>query len=130
MNPIESFEVGIAPEHLPALLAAMALPLLVWSFRRMRIRPGQPMNAPTPRPVARRWAAWLLGIAAVVHLALPLGHLDEVVLSMSFVGSGVAYGWLALRVLEGKSWRRYSAPLLVATLIAYCVAVTAGGEEP
>ena len=51
----------------------------------------------------RQWAAWLLGISAAVHLALPLGHFDGPLLTVAFLGSGAAYAWLALRAWEGRT---------------------------
>ncbi len=76
------------------------------------------------------WAAWLLGIAAAVHLALPLGHYDGPVLTVAFLASGAGYAWLAMRAFEGRSWRLLSGLLLVTTLIAYLVVAGSGGEEP
>ncbi len=36
MNPGEAFAVGIAPMHMPALIAAMLLPVVVFVVRRLR----------------------------------------------------------------------------------------------
>jgi len=145
MNPAETFVVGIAPMHLPALIAAMLLPVLVLVVRRLRapVMPGRTRSpvAATPtgtsymeigrRPdTVRLWVAWLLGITAAIHLALPLGHLDGVLLTVGFVGSGAAFAWLALRAYEGRSYRLGASLLLVATLIAYLVVSGVGGEEP
>jgi hypothetical protein len=136
VNPAETFAVGIAPEHVPALIAAMILPVVVWAARRLRAGPGVTAG---PRagdvPVGARWAAWLLGVSGAVHLALPMGHFDGPLLAVGFLGSGAAYAWLAIRALEGRPWRAFAAPLLMATLIAYLIAVTAGfggagAEEP
>ncbi len=153
MNPVETFVVGIAPMHMPALVAAMLLPIVVLAVRRLRapmvrgtvtaVSRGQsgvdtssppaspPSPPPSPRPeTVRLWIAWLLGIAAAVHLALPLGHFDGVLLTLGYIGSGAAYAWLALRAYEGRSYRLWSGLLLGATLIAYLVVSLAGGEEP
>jgi len=134
MNSWEAFWVGIAPQHAPALVAAAILPVLVIAARRFRTRTraelgltGAPLR---PTGTLEVWAAWLLGIAAAVHLALPLGHFDGPLLAVAFVGSGAAYAWLAMRALEGRSWRLLSALLLIATLIAYLVVSGVGGEEP
>jgi hypothetical protein len=78
----------------------------------------------------RIWTAWLLGIAAAVHLALPLGHFEQVLLTLAYVGSGAAYAWLALRAYEGRTYRLWSSLLVGATLIAYLAVVLGGGEEP
>lgn len=135
MNPVETFVAGIAPMHQPALVAAMLLPVLVLLARRLRA-PGIPGAGgqtqtvrPAPDPV-RHWVAWLLGIAGAVHLALPLGHYDGVLLTLAYIGSGTGYAWLALRAYEGRPYRLAASLLLVATLIAYLVVSGAGGEEP
>jgi hypothetical protein len=126
VNTIDAFSVGIAPEHVPALLAACLLPVLVYIVRRLR-----PVALPVRRStMVELWAAWLLGISGAVHLALPLGHFDGPVLAIGFIGSGALYAWLAMRALEGRSWRLMSALLIVATLIAYMVVTGKGGEEP
>jgi hypothetical protein len=130
MNSWQAFWAGIAPQHVPALLAALALPVLVLIGRRfgvsMRPVPGVPRRLyPVPR-----LAAWLLGIAAAVHLALPLGHFDGVVLALLFLADGAGFAWLAMRVVEGRPWRLLSALLLSATLIAYLVVVGSGREQP
>jgi len=134
MNSWEAFWVGVAPQHAPALVAAAILPVLVFAARRFRARTraelGLPGHQPRPTGTLEVWAAWLLGIAAAVHLALPLGHFDGPLLAVAFVGSGAAYAWLAMRALEGRSWRLLSALLLIATLIAYLVVSGVGGEEP
>ena len=135
MSAWDAFVVGIAPQHVPALIAAALLPILVLVVRRLRpaVRPAMIVDRPAGRPdpgIVRLWAAWLLGIAAAVHLALPLGHFDGAALTIGFVASGAAYAWLAMRVIEGRPWRLLSALLLVATLIGYLVVAGSGGEEP
>jgi len=127
VSPVDAFWVGIAPQHVPALVAACLLPVLVFGVRRLRA----PGARPSPAVGAvRLWAAWLLGIAAAVHLALPLGHFDGPLLTIAFLGSGAAYAWLAMRALEGRSWRLLAALLLIGTLISYLVVAGSGGEEP
>ncbi len=145
MNPVDAFSVGIAPQHVPALVAALLLPVVVLVVRRLRSPSGSRpptdlghfsgTGAPESSKIAavgavRLWAAWLLGTAAAVHLALPLGHHDGPVLTLAFLGSGAAYAWLAMRALEGRSWRLLSALLLIATLVSYLVVAGSGGEEP
>jgi hypothetical protein len=51
-------------------------------------------------------------------------------LTVGFLGSGIAYAWLALRVWEGRSWRLLTALLTAATLVAYLAKAGTGGEEP
>jgi hypothetical protein len=136
VNPAETFLVGIAPDHVPALLAALLLPVVVLLLRRLRVPtpPGAASEQSTVETSAsttvRLWVAWLMGISAAVHLALPLGHFDGALLTLGFVGSGVAYAWLALRAYEGRSYRLWSSLLIVATLIAYLVVCLSGREEP
>jgi len=124
MNMWDSFVIGIAPDHLPALLAAAALPVMIWVARWS----GLLGSAATVGPVDR-WAAALLGISAVVHLALPFRHADNTLLVAGFLVSGVGYAWLAFRALRGRSYRLVAATLVVATLVAYLVVVF-GGEPP
>jgi hypothetical protein len=139
VNGVEAFAIGIAPGHVPALIAAALLPVVVLLVRTARVRTGAGAgpglgltvhSAGTRPSVTQTWAAWLLGISAAVHLALPLGHLDAPVMTLAYVGSGTAYAWLALRAAQGRSWRLASAPLLGATLIAYLVVTGTGREEP
>ena len=124
MNPVEAFFAGIAPQHAPALIAVLLLPVLLVVVRRLA-----PTVVARPRSAVERWAAALLAISGVVHLALPLGHFDGPLLTVAFLGSGVAFIWLALRVWEGKSWRLLTALLTAATLIAYLSVAGTGGEE-
>jgi hypothetical protein len=133
MNMWESFLVGIAPDHWPALMAAILLPVGIWVVRRLRgplsmTGPG-PQPAREPLSLLDKWIAVLLAVTAVVHLALPLGHHDEPVLLIGFVGSGVAWAWLAMRVVERKRYRLMAIGLAVATLIGYLVIVGGGNEE-
>jgi hypothetical protein len=127
MNMWESFVIGLAPDHLPALVAAALLPLLIWAARRSGL--DARVTAAGPVGPVDRWAAALLAFAAVVHLALPLGHSDSKLLVIGFLGSGIGYAWLAFRALRGRSYRLASAVLVIATLVAYLVVVF-GGEAP
>lgn len=131
MNSWQAFWIGIAPQHIPALIAALALPVLVLAGRRlgMTLRVAE-AAAPTRVAPVPRLAAWLLGIAAAVHLALPLGHFEGVWLTLLFLADGAGFAWLAMRVVEGRRWRLLSSLLLVATLIAYLSALGSRREEP
>lgn len=116
MNPIGAFFAGIAPEHALALAVALVLPMFITLIRGR----GTPID---------QWAAVLLAVSAAVHLALLLAHRDSPLLTVGFLGSGVAYAWLALRARAGLRWRAMTAVLVPATLVAY-LAVVAAGEEP
>ena len=157
MNPLAAFFAGIAPEHVPALLAALLLPVLWWLVRRFQrtdsAHPGAPVRvagsagttgslwtaasawtaAPVDRPplmLTERWAAALLAVSAAVHLALPLGHLDGPLLALGYVAAGAGYAWLVVRVRRGRRWRLPAALLTVATLVAYLAVAGTGSEEP
>ncbi|OLB79202.1 MAG: hypothetical protein AUI14_11035 [Actinobacteria bacterium 13_2_20CM_2_71_6] len=128
MNPTQIFLSGIAPEHVPALLAPLVL-LAFWLVRR-RLPLRISASAPAP-PVAMpiRVFAWLMATSAAVHVALPLGHQDAPLWTVAFLASGAAYGWLAYRALAGKRYRTLSVLLILATLVAYLVAVLSGNED-
>ncbi|MBV1849716.1 hypothetical protein [Catellatospora tritici] len=118
MNPVETLLTGIAPEHTAALTAGiLACCFLPW------------LAGPAVNQVAR-WAYVLLGAAAVVHLALPLGHRDSAWLTAGFLLSGVAYGVLAWRARgDRRGWRFGTAVLVPLNLLAYLIVIGRGGEE-
>jgi hypothetical protein len=135
VNPVDAFEIGIAPEHIPALVAVIALPAIVLLVAHLRVPMpvGLGERRTTPRPPLNlfdQWAAWLLGICAAVHLALPLGQHDRPVLTIGFLAVGAAYAWLAMRVVDGRSWRLWSGLLFTASLGAYAVVSASGAEQP
>ncbi|GHJ46068.1 hypothetical protein Cs7R123_34100 [Catellatospora sp. TT07R-123] len=118
MNPAETLLAGIAPEH----TAALAAGILACCFL--------PWLAPAPLSPLPRWAYVLLGAAAAVHLALPLGHRDGAWLTAGFLLSGVAYGLLAwLARGDRRGWRLGTALLVPLNLLAYLVVIGRGGEE-
>ncbi len=164
MNPVETFEVGIAPEHIPALLAVILLPVMVMLSRRLRtplpadLGMAQPTATGTPGPtgaglpgptgtgttglggatrshrpaltLVTRCAAWALGLSAAVHIGLPLGEHDRPVLVIGFLAIGVAFAWVAMRVVEGRPWRLWSALLFTTALLAYGLVSVSGVEPP
>jgi hypothetical protein len=131
------FLIGIAPDHVPALVCLVLWPagwVLLARLVRAHAAAGDGWALRLRRrwadtPELTRWAVWLLLAAAVVHLALPLGHADSPVLALAFLGSGAAFAWLAWRAVAGRRWRAGGAALLAATLVAYLV-VVGRGEEP
>lgn len=127
MNPWQSFITGISPHHIPALAAAALLPLAVWITRRLR--PGG-RTVPQPAGMVDRWVCWLLGTAAVIHLALPIADHDSILFTAGFLGSGTAYGWLALRAAAVRQYKALAGALIVATLMGYLAAVFSGAEDP
>jgi len=117
-------------EHLPALLALAALPLLALVMRMAaprsqlaaRLRDGY-----RARPPLHRVAAWLLGASAIIHLAL-IGH-HEGVLGALMIVDGVLLGLCALLLLLGRRWRPLAGLLLVGSLAGWML-VTVGGRAP
>src|SRR5262245_44542658 len=111
MNPVDAFEVGIEPAHIPALLALLLLPFVVMAAQGLRASIPRGLGAPAGPPSrlaltpVERWVAWLLAATAAVHLALPLGDHDRPVLAVAFLVAGAASAWLAIRVVRGRSWR-------------------------
>lgn len=142
MSAWDAFWVGIAPHHRPAFVAALLVLVGTVALRSGRARArlaaivGASAVGPTrlgtagAPPTTRRWAATLLGVSAAVHLALPLGHNDNGWLTAGFLTSGVAFAWVALRALDGRSWRAAGAALTLATVVAYVAVTLGGGEEP
>lgn len=125
MTTGQALWAGIAPKHVPALVGVVLLAVLAGLWRAL----DRDAAAGPARTVAERWATVLLVVAAAVHLALPLGHTPGPVLTIGFLASGAAYGWLAMRVRPGRRWRTTAALLVVATLVGYVSVVTTGGEE-
>jgi hypothetical protein len=121
MTTWQTFIAGFDPDHMPAFIAgllyAIAVPLYGWLRPRVHTVPA-----------ADRLAGHLLIDSAVIHAALPIGHHDDPVLTILFVGSGVVYGVLGWRAVAGGRYRIPSALLIAATLIAYVRVVGTGGE--
>ena len=137
MDPGNTLVSGIAPDHVPALLAVLLLWPAVWlGLRLVRVLAahGQPPAIVVLRRYeaassASRTAAALLLTTGVVHLALPLGHHGAPLLSLLFVASGMAFAALAAAVFTGRPWRRPAAWLLAANIVAYLVFAGSGWQE-
>jgi hypothetical protein len=117
MTAGQIFVSGIAPEHVPALLA----PLVLFVLRRFLRLPSVALPD--------RVVGWLMAVSAAVHVALPFGHQDGPLWTLAFLGSGAAYGWLAYRALTGRRYRVLSVLLILATLVAYLAAILSGAED-
>jgi hypothetical protein len=129
VSPLRTLLVGVAPEHIPGLVAALLLPVLVYAARRLR-QPVPVQRQQQQRGAVQVWTAWLLGITGVIHLALPLGHFDNLLLTVGFLGSGAAFVWLGMRAWEGRSYRLMAGLLLGATILAYLLIAGTGKEDP
>jgi len=127
VNPLDVFFAGIAPQHVPALVAGLVT--AVWLAKTTL---GMTTLGTTgrwrPPSVVDRWAGVLLGVSAAVHLALPLNPHHGPLVSGAFVASGAAFAVVASCALRGRSWRAAAAPVVVATLVGYLVAVGRGEE--
>jgi hypothetical protein len=129
--------VGIDPAHVPALVAALLLPLVaVPAWRRVRARAhagaGWAESLVTGWAAATaptRWAVWLLLTTAVIHLALPLGDRHHPMLAVLFLASGAAFARFAWRAVVGDPWRALTALLLLANLGGYLVVIGFGIES-
>jgi hypothetical protein len=130
VSTLRTLVAGVDPDHVPALLAAVAYALVApFTARLARLHPRTAALLPAvPVDIADRVAGWLLADSAAIHLALPIGHHDNPLRTVLFLGSGVAYGHLGWRALTGRRYRLWSALLVVATLVAYVGVVAAGGE--
>jgi hypothetical protein len=129
------FFIGIAPDHVAAVGALVVAAVLVVPAARV-VRAHAGLGAPravrlregwVAAGTGNRWAAALLAAAGVIHLGLPLGH-GGALITVAFVGSGVAYCWLALRAVTGRRWRGAAIALVLATLVGYLVTLARGEE--
>jgi hypothetical protein len=127
VNPWQTFWAGIAPDHAAALILTALLPGAWWLHRTLT---GPRPTAGPPLPLTHRWAIAGLAATGVLHVALPLGHHDNPWLNAGFLAAGAAYLWLAVAVWRRRSWRLFTALLVLANISGYLVVITAGGEEP
>lgn len=118
MTALQTFWTGIDPSHVAAFAAGLAVAVVL---------PFIPGGSPFP---ADRWARTLLGVAAAVHIALPIGHPGPPLLAAGFVLSGLVYGVLAYFAFTGRAWRVATLVVVPLTLLAYLIVVVGGNEEP
>jgi hypothetical protein len=124
VSTLQTFFAGIDPDHVPALLAGLLYAVVATATSLVRRGSGAVSNVPLSDRVAGR----LLMDSAVIHVALPIGHHDDPTLTVLFLLSAVAYGWLGWFALVGRRYKTASALLIAATLIAYIDVVATGGE--
>jgi hypothetical protein len=121
--------LGIAPAHVPALVALLFLPFgVALAMRVVRWADEHGVGAAvrlsdgyTAAPLAVRVAASLLLASGVVHVALAFGHHSE--RSTLFLLDGVGLMGLTLAALTTTWWRPVAAALLIANMIAYTVLI-------
>lgn len=117
----------VPAEHVPALLALAALPLVACLLRAL---------APRWRPAARlvhgyrsaaplhRLAAWLLAASGVVHLAL-IGH-HHGPLGVLVTLDGAAQLGLAVWLMLGRRWRLAAVLVLGASVVGWWLVALTG----
>jgi hypothetical protein len=132
---MNDFLTGFAPDHVAAVGALVVAAVLILPGARV-VAAHAVLGAPwavrlragwTAAGAAERWAAALLAASGVIHLGLPLGHGGGLI-TVAFLMSGVAYCWLALRVVSRRRWRGLTVALVLATLVAYLVNLARGEE--
>ncbi|HEY7269368.1 MAG TPA: hypothetical protein VH951_06045 [Dehalococcoidia bacterium] len=140
MDSNSTLITGIAPDHWPALIAALLMPFAV-IYALGALRRGAAANPNSfaatwlaryeAAPFADRVTAGLLLLTGVIHLALPLGHHDELLLTLAFLACGVLSVKLALDVFGAGRWRKPAALVLLGSIGAYVVMTASGKyEEP
>lgn len=137
-GPTSGLLQGISPEHVPALLAPLLVPVAIWLFLKgaraaaahgfvpaERFLRGYAASSP-----ATRTAAVLLLVTAFIHLGLVPGHMQEApALARLFFVNGVLFVGAAIACFTVSWWRPAAAVLLVLTLLAYLSAVGKGTED-
>jgi hypothetical protein len=137
MDASNTLITGIAPDHIPALVAALLSPVAACAYLRLLrslAADGSAWAAGVihrydAAPFAARVTAALLFTAAAVHFALPRGHDGAPVLTLLFLASGAAYAMLALSFFTDRPWRGRAALLLLANIVAYLVLAGSGWQE-
>ncbi len=129
---------GVAPEHLPALVAALLAPLMVRTYVAWQAAGA---DAGRPRavrfiagwkamPLTTKVAAVLIATSAAIHAALIPHHLgDGSDLAVIFALDAVALTWLSRRIVAARRWRGLAIWLLIVNIGAYLGYVLAGTEH-
>ncbi|HEV8654222.1 MAG TPA: hypothetical protein VGR85_01740 [Candidatus Limnocylindria bacterium] len=110
----------IGAEHLAAVIALAALPIIAWLLRRG--------GMPTLAPIEWLLVALLAGSAAV-HAGLAVGHDHGAGISALFVIDAALLGLIARRVWNGGRAGRLGTAVLVGSIGAYWISALRG-EAP
>jgi hypothetical protein len=112
----------LMPEHIPALWAiGLVLAGGIWLMRRGR---GPRMEAFRRLPLRVRAIAFLLLVSSAAHGGLAWGSTGG--WRVLFAGSAVMAILVALRIVDGKSWRLWSGLLLAGSLLGYWIELIGG----
>src|SRR5579885_1234853 len=126
---------NVAPEHVPALVWPLFVPLAIWLFLTLTRRLAGGGNRLARRflagydaaPPATRVAAVLMLITAAIHLALVPTHAqDEPQLAKLFAINGLLFIAATLAAFTWRWWRAAAAALLVLTILAYISYIAKG----
>lgn len=129
---------NVAPEHVPALVWPLFVPLAIWLFLKVTRRLAASGNGLARRFVAgydassatTRVAAVLMLVTAAIHLALVPTHAqDEPQLARLFAINGVLFVAATLAAFTWRWWRLAAATLLVLTIVAYLSYIGKGMED-
>lgn len=121
----------VLPDHVPGLMAAGLVPVVLWWMRR-RGRKGGRHTAPLlggyrRLPAHERFLTWLLLVTAAIHSGLVLGE-SEPALELLFALDAVLLLAVTHRLVSGRRYRLPAGLLLAGSISAYAIAVVA--SEP
>ncbi len=128
----------VAPEHVPALVVPLVLPLAIWLFLKLARHVAAGSNGLTRRFMdgydasssTTRVAAVLMLLTATIHLALVPTHAqDDPQLAKLFAINGALFIAAAIAVFTWRWWRPFAAALLVLTILAYVSYIAKGRED-
>jgi hypothetical protein len=128
---------GVAPDHVPGLIAALSVPLAVWPYlawQRSAAAAGRPravrfVAGLEAASLPTKAAAFLLVVSASIHLALIPHRLgDGSGTAPLFLLDAAALTWLAHRAIVGRRWRGLAIWVLIANVAAYLGYLLAGSE--
>ncbi|HLZ72120.1 MAG TPA: hypothetical protein VKV26_19615 [Dehalococcoidia bacterium] len=129
---------NVAPEHMPALVWPLFLPLVIWLFLTLVRRAAAGGNRLSLRFVrgyeassdATRVAAVLLLLTAMIHLSIVPTHAqDDPQLAKLFAINGLLFIAAALAAFTWRWWRPAAALLLALTILAYISYIAQGKED-
>lgn len=112
----------LMPEHIPALWAmGLVLGAGIWLLRWGR---GARLDAFRGLPLRIRVVAGLLLISGAAHGGLALAATGG--WRILFVGSAAAAALVVLRIVDGKTWRRWAGLLLAGSMLGYWIELVGG----